>query len=122
MTPVQWLTVQRLELAKQLLETTDLPVDVVAHRSGFGSGNSLRAHMRPAAYRRAFGAGLTGQRPDARGGVISIRRVLAAQRGAPRRTRGVCRPGAVDRCCADGQPGAGVVPAREGFAQLDRLV
>ncbi|MFI6412924.1 GlxA family transcriptional regulator [Streptomyces sp. NPDC050585] len=73
MTPVQWLTVQRLELAKQLLETTDLPVDVVAHRSGFGSGNSLRAHMRsafgisPAAYRRAFGAGLTGQRPDVRG-------------------------------------------------------
>ncbi|MER7764471.1 helix-turn-helix domain-containing protein [Streptomyces sp. NPDC097619] len=61
MTPVQWLTAQRLELAKQLLETTDLPVDVVAHRAGLGSGNSLRSHMRaafgisPAAYRRAFG-------------------------------------------------------------------
>lgn len=60
MTPVQWLTAQRLELAKQLLETTDLPVDLVAHRSGFGSANSLRAHMRstfgvsPAAYRRSF--------------------------------------------------------------------
>ncbi|MFE5793710.1 GlxA family transcriptional regulator [Streptomyces sp. NPDC056503] len=62
MTPVQWLTAQRLELARQLLETTDLPVDLVAHRAGIGSGNSLRAHMRtafgvsPAAYRRAFGA------------------------------------------------------------------
>lgn len=63
LTPVQWLTAQRLELAKQLLETTDLPIDLVAHRAGLGSGNSLRAHMRtafgvsPAAYRRAFGAG-----------------------------------------------------------------
>ncbi|MFF0473917.1 GlxA family transcriptional regulator [Streptomyces sp. NPDC004284] len=62
MTPVQWLTAQRLELAKQLLETTALPIDLVAHRAGIGSGNSLRAHMRtaygvsPAAYRRAFGA------------------------------------------------------------------
>ncbi|MFC5664318.1 GlxA family transcriptional regulator [Kitasatospora misakiensis] len=60
LTPVQWLTAQRLELAKQLLETTDLPIDLVAHRSGFGSANSLRAHMRtafgvsPAAYRRTF--------------------------------------------------------------------
>ncbi|MFF9066677.1 GlxA family transcriptional regulator [Streptomyces sp. NPDC014891] len=60
-TPVQWLTAQRLELARQLLETTDLPIDLVAHRAGLGSGNSLRAHMRtafgvsPAAYRRAFG-------------------------------------------------------------------
>ncbi|MGC0334455.1 transcriptional regulator GlxA family with amidase domain [Streptomyces sp. SAI-170] len=60
MTPVQWLTAQRLELAKQLLETTDLPIDLVAHRAGFGSANSLRAHMRtafgisPAAYRRTF--------------------------------------------------------------------
>ncbi|MDX2562195.1 helix-turn-helix domain-containing protein [Streptomyces sp. TX20-6-3] len=63
-TPVQWLTAQRLELARQLLETTDLPIDLVAHRAGLGSGNSLRAHMRtafgvsPAAYRRAFGTGI----------------------------------------------------------------
>ncbi|MFJ3791208.1 GlxA family transcriptional regulator [Kitasatospora sp. NPDC090091] len=60
MTPVQWLTAQRLEMAKQLLETTDLSIDLVAHRSGFGTANSLRAHMRtafgvsPAAYRRTF--------------------------------------------------------------------
>ncbi|MFF9705484.1 GlxA family transcriptional regulator [Streptomyces griseofuscus] len=62
MPPVQWLTAQRLELAKQLLETTDLSIDLVAHRAGFGTANSLRAHMRtafgvsPASYRRTFGA------------------------------------------------------------------
>ncbi|MDT9691348.1 helix-turn-helix domain-containing protein [Streptomyces sp. P9(2023)] len=59
-TPGQWLTSQRVELAKQLLETSDLTVDHIADRAGFGSGNSLRQHMRalvgisPAAYRRAF--------------------------------------------------------------------
>ncbi|MFI5667571.1 GlxA family transcriptional regulator [Streptomyces sp. NPDC051704] len=63
MTPVQWLTVQRLEVARQLLESSDLPVDLVAHRSGFGSANSLRQHMRaalgisPIAYRRTFRPG-----------------------------------------------------------------
>ncbi|MFD9416169.1 GlxA family transcriptional regulator [Streptomyces goshikiensis] len=60
MTPVQWLTGQRLEIARQLLESSDLPVDLVAHRAGFGSANSLRQHMRstlgisPIAYRRTF--------------------------------------------------------------------
>ncbi|PWK67329.1 transcriptional regulator GlxA family with amidase domain [Streptomyces sp. CG 926] len=60
MTPVQWLTAQRLELARHLLESSDLPVDLVAHRAGFGSANSLRQHMRstlgvsPIAYRRTF--------------------------------------------------------------------
>ncbi|WP_330298706.1 GlxA family transcriptional regulator [Streptomyces sp. NBC_00503] len=60
MTPVQWLTGQRIEIARQLLESSDLPVDLVAHRSGFGSANSLRQHMRstlgvsPIGYRRTF--------------------------------------------------------------------
>ncbi|MEU6757315.1 helix-turn-helix domain-containing protein [Streptomyces sp. NPDC046685] len=60
MTPVQWLTAQRLEIARHLLESSDLPVDLVAHRSGFGSAGSLRQHMRaalgisPIAYRRTF--------------------------------------------------------------------
>ncbi|MDJ0379493.1 helix-turn-helix domain-containing protein [Streptomyces sp. G-G2] len=60
LTPVQWLTAQRLQLARQLLESSDLPVDLVAHRAGFGSANSLRQHMRtalgvsPIAYRRTF--------------------------------------------------------------------
>ncbi|MFD6431932.1 GlxA family transcriptional regulator [Streptomyces venezuelae] len=62
MSPGRWLTAQRIELARQLLESSDLPVDVVAHRSGFGTGNSLRQHMRavlgvsPVAYRRTFTA------------------------------------------------------------------
>ncbi|MFF2196298.1 GlxA family transcriptional regulator [Streptomyces sp. NPDC058157] len=60
MTPVQWLTAQRLEVARDLLESSDLPVDLVAHRAGFGTANSLRQHMRaslgvsPIAYRRTF--------------------------------------------------------------------
>ncbi|MEU7578380.1 helix-turn-helix domain-containing protein [Streptomyces sp. NPDC041068] len=60
MPPGRWLTAQRIELARQLLESSDLPVDVVAHRAGFGTGNSLRQHMRsvlgvsPVAYRRTF--------------------------------------------------------------------
>ncbi|MER0448441.1 helix-turn-helix domain-containing protein [Streptomyces sp. Edi4] len=63
MTPGTWLTAQRLELARQLLESSDLPVDLVAHRAGFGTANSLRQHMRsvlgvsPVAYRRTFQVG-----------------------------------------------------------------
>lgn len=59
-TPHRWLLEQRLRLAEQLLETTDLPVDAVAGTAGFGSGDTLRHHfagrrgVSPAAYRRAF--------------------------------------------------------------------
>ncbi|MGW1890996.1 GlxA family transcriptional regulator [Streptomyces sp. NPDC002004] len=61
-TPGRWLTAQRIELARQLLESSDLPIDLVAHRAGFGTANSLRQHMRsslgvsPVAYRRTFQA------------------------------------------------------------------
>jgi transcriptional regulator GlxA family with amidase domain len=60
--PAQWLTQQRVDLARTLLETTDLPVDAVAHRCGFGTGTSLRQHFHaavgvpPLAYRRTFQA------------------------------------------------------------------
>ncbi|MFI0898209.1 GlxA family transcriptional regulator [Streptomyces sp. NPDC020983] len=60
MTPGHWLTTQRLDLARRLLETSDLSIDHVAQRAGFGSANSLRQHLRaaigisPAAYRRTF--------------------------------------------------------------------
>ncbi|MGX1543714.1 helix-turn-helix domain-containing protein [Streptomyces adustus] len=59
-TPGQWLTAQRLELARRLLEFSDLPVDRVAEQAGFGSASSLRQHLSaaigvsPAAYRRTF--------------------------------------------------------------------
>lgn len=63
-TPGRWLTTQRLDRARELLENTDHPIDLVADRAGFGTANSLRQHMRgllgtsPQAYRRTFrGAG-----------------------------------------------------------------
>ena len=60
--PGAWLLEQRLNRARQLLETTELPVDEVAAQSGLGSGASLRQHMRasvgvpPSDYRRTFRA------------------------------------------------------------------
>ncbi len=59
-TPAQWVTDQRTRLAQSLLETTDIPVEHVAARTGFGSATSLRTHFgrrlatTPTAYRRAF--------------------------------------------------------------------
>ncbi|MGI5126380.1 helix-turn-helix domain-containing protein [Pseudonocardia sp. CA-107938] len=44
--PGQWLLRRRLELARTLLETTDLPIETVAHRSGLGSAASLRRYFR----------------------------------------------------------------------------
>lgn len=58
--PGAWLVAQRVRHAQRLLETTDLPVDLVADRSGLGSAASLRQHLRmvagvsPTAYRRTF--------------------------------------------------------------------
>ncbi|MFC5182984.1 GlxA family transcriptional regulator [Actinomadura harenae] len=58
--PGQWLAGQRLDLARKLLEATDLPVDAVARRAGFGTGTALRQRFRtslgvsPQAYRRTF--------------------------------------------------------------------
>ncbi len=60
LSPGQWLILQRIELARRLLETSDLPVDGVALRSGFGTAASLRQHLQvaigvsPMAYRRTF--------------------------------------------------------------------
>jgi transcriptional regulator GlxA family with amidase domain len=58
--PMQWLTTQRVLHARLLLETTDLPVDEVARRCGFGSATLLRHHfdqevgVPPTRYRAAF--------------------------------------------------------------------
>jgi transcriptional regulator GlxA family with amidase domain len=60
----RWLLQQRIERARHLLETTDLPIDVVATRSGFGTGASLRQHLHttlgvaPSTYRRTFRVGV----------------------------------------------------------------
>jgi transcriptional regulator GlxA family with amidase domain len=64
-TPANWLTHQRVIRAQQLLESTELPVDVVARQCGFSSASALRPHFRqavgvaPAAYRETFGVKLT---------------------------------------------------------------
>lgn len=61
LTPGTWLTQQRLRHAQRLLETTELAIDEVATRAGFGTAASLRAHLRstygvsPSAYRARFG-------------------------------------------------------------------
>ncbi|MEU8627721.1 helix-turn-helix domain-containing protein [Streptomyces sp. NPDC048669] len=60
--PVQWLTQQRVERARQLLESTDLSIDQVARDAGFGTPTSLRQHLQaalgvsPTMYRRTFRA------------------------------------------------------------------
>ncbi|WP_435821718.1 GlxA family transcriptional regulator [Micromonospora taraxaci] len=60
LSPAQWLLQQRTDHARLLLETTDLTVDQVAHRSGFGTTAALRQqlHQRigvaPSTYRRTF--------------------------------------------------------------------
>jgi AraC family transcriptional activator FtrA len=59
-TPLQWLLRQRILQAQRLLESSDLPVDVVAQRCGFGSASVLRTHFKrmldtsPLTYRRTF--------------------------------------------------------------------
>ncbi|CAM4526687.1 helix-turn-helix domain-containing protein [Nocardia ninae] len=61
-TPVKWLTNQRVLLTKHLLEETDLGLEQIATRAGFGSGALLRHHFQrlvgiaPTEYRRRFGA------------------------------------------------------------------
>ncbi|WP_028996419.1 GlxA family transcriptional regulator [Azohydromonas australica] len=58
---VQWLTAQRLQLARRLLETGEAPVEQVAAQAGFGTALSLRLafakelNTTPGQYRREFG-------------------------------------------------------------------
>ncbi|GGV16425.1 AraC family transcriptional regulator [Kitasatospora herbaricolor] len=58
--PLQWLLTQRIERARELLESTDLSVEQVAGRSGLGGADSLRRHLvqrvglTPRAYRAKF--------------------------------------------------------------------
>ena len=60
-TPLAWIVRERIRLAQRLLETGDLPIDVIARESGFGSPDNLRKHFSRAlrttpAYRRTFRA------------------------------------------------------------------
>jgi transcriptional regulator GlxA family with amidase domain len=60
--PARWLLGQRTDHARLLLETTDLGVDRIARRAGFGTAAALRQQFHavvgvaPTAYRRTFRA------------------------------------------------------------------
>jgi transcriptional regulator GlxA family with amidase domain len=62
-TPMQWVTDQRVLYARTLLEETDLDIDRIAERSGFGTATLLRHHFRriigvtPSDSRRRFACG-----------------------------------------------------------------
>ena len=66
-TPIEWLIRLRVRRAQDLLETTDLPIDRVAHDAGFGAPETLRHHFRcvvgttPSAWRNSFRGRLTAQ-------------------------------------------------------------
>lgn len=59
-TPSEWLIEQKLDLARRLLETSDVGIDQVAYESGFPSSMTLRHHFRktyqstPMHYRQQF--------------------------------------------------------------------
>ena len=59
-TPMQWILRARVDLARELLERTDLGVEQVAARVGLGTGANLRLHFHrilgtsPSEYRHTF--------------------------------------------------------------------
>ncbi len=61
-TPLQWLLVARIDLARELLEESDTSIDQTAFLAGFGSPVTFRARFRrivgltPTEYRRRFSA------------------------------------------------------------------
>ncbi|MFC4115035.1 GlxA family transcriptional regulator [Nonomuraea zeae] len=62
MSPGRWLIQQRVARARELLESSDLPVELIAGRVGFATAASLRQHLHaaigvsPQTYRRTFQA------------------------------------------------------------------
>jgi AraC family transcriptional regulator, transcriptional activator FtrA len=60
-TPMQWLTQERVLLARELLEQSRQPISRIAEQSGFGSEEAFRKHFRavvgvsPSNYRNQFG-------------------------------------------------------------------
>ncbi|MGW6027830.1 GlxA family transcriptional regulator [Streptomyces sp. NPDC055099] len=70
--PGRWLIQQRVHRARQLLESSDLPIDRIAAEVGFATGTSLRQHLHaaigvsPQVYRKTFQAGAGAVAGDAR--------------------------------------------------------
>lgn len=62
-TPMQWVMRARLDLARELLENSELGIDAVSTAVGMGTGANLRLHFRrvlgttPSEYRRTFTRG-----------------------------------------------------------------
>jgi transcriptional regulator GlxA family with amidase domain len=58
--PGVWIRRRRIDRARELLESRDLPVDEIARLSGLGSGANLRHHLRrgvgmsPSSYRKVY--------------------------------------------------------------------
>jgi transcriptional regulator GlxA family with amidase domain len=58
--PGVWVRQRRIDRARELLESRDLPVDEIARLSGLGSGGNLRHHLRrgvgmsPSSYRKVY--------------------------------------------------------------------
>ena len=58
--PIEWLIRLRVRRAQDLLETTGVPIDHIAHQCGFGAPETLRHHFRkvvgtsPSAWRASF--------------------------------------------------------------------
>ncbi|WP_158887380.1 helix-turn-helix domain-containing protein [Amycolatopsis anabasis] len=73
-TPNRWLSLQRVLLARHLLEDTQLGIEEIAHRCGFGTAALLRHHFHrvvgvaPNDYRRTF-----AQRPAPAGHHLGVR-------------------------------------------------
>jgi AraC family transcriptional regulator, transcriptional activator FtrA len=63
MSPLQWLIEQRVRKAQAMLESTEFPVEEIAHQCGFGGLLPCRRHFRrlvgvsPQQYRRQFAGG-----------------------------------------------------------------
>ena len=59
-TPADWLTVIRLDRARELLESSSHSIDSIAEQTGFGTATTMRHHFRrklgtnPTAYRSRF--------------------------------------------------------------------
>lgn len=59
-TPLQWVTSQRVHLAAELLESSRLSIEEIAHQTGFGNSTAMRHHFTqiqgtsPQLYRRQF--------------------------------------------------------------------
>lgn len=62
LSPYDWVLRERVLVAKEMLERSDLSLDAIGERAGFGSEESFRRHFRrmaqtsPTAYRRSFRA------------------------------------------------------------------